>query len=148
MPSGSCTTLSELPGPLLDVLEAARRGVLSTLGEGGRIDSVPVCFARRGDDIVTAVDQKPKRGSELARVRNVARDPTVTLLVDHWEEEWTRLAWVMVRGEARLDSPGSATDELLARYPQYLRDAPRGPVIALTPTAVTWWAWSSVENAR
>jgi PPOX class probable F420-dependent enzyme len=147
MPAGSCTALSELPGSLLDVLEAARRGVLSTHGEGGRIDSVPVCFARRGDDIVTAVDQKPKRSGELARVRNLARDPTATLLVDRWDEEWTRLAWVMVRGEAHLDSPGSAADELLARYPQYLRDAPRGPVIALTPTTVRWWAWSPPENA-
>jgi PPOX class probable F420-dependent enzyme len=103
---------------------------------------VPVCFALRLGEIVIAVDQKPKRaGREPARVRNVRRRGDATLLVDRWDEDWTKLAWVMARGSARIDPPGSATAALVERYPQYRADPPRGDVIALRPERILWWTW-------
>jgi PPOX class probable F420-dependent enzyme len=123
----------------MGLLVGARRGVLATLDRVGAPHCVPVCFARRGAEIVTAVDQKPKRGGELSRIANIRRRPDATLLVDRWDEDWSRLAWVMVRATARLDLPGSAERQLLERYPQYRTDPPRGDVIALEPQRVFWW---------
>ncbi len=101
-----------------------------------------MCFARRGDDLVTAIDQKPKETDrEPARVANVRRHGRATLLIDRWDEDWTRLGWVMIRAAATLEPPGSASAELLERYPQYRDDPPAGQVIALTPERILWWLW-------
>ena len=140
MSSGTCRRLEELPPRALSLVQAARRAVLATLDERGSPHVVPVCFATRRGELVTAVDQKPKsRERELARVANVRRTPAATLLVDRWDEDWRQLGWVMFRGAARVDSPGSATAELLERYPQYRDDPPAGEVIALRPARVLWW---------
>lgn len=142
MPAGSCARLSDLPEPCARVLAEARRGTLATNGPDGVPHVVPVCYAVRNGEIVVEVDEKPKRGSKLQRVRNIERDPAAAFVVDRWDEDWTRLAWVMVRGEARIEPPGSAPPELVERYEQYRTDPPRGPVIAIRPRRINWWSWS------
>ena len=140
--TGSGRSLAELPPRAADVLNEARRAVLATVGASGTSHAVPVCFALRGSEIVTPIDHKPKSGRPLARVRNVERTGSATLLVDRWSEDWDRLAWIMVHASARLDLPGSADVALAGRYAQYRDTPPPGPVIALVPRRVVWWTAS------
>jgi PPOX class probable F420-dependent enzyme len=112
-----------------DLLGAARLAVLATIAPGGQPRLVPICFVL--DDtrpvIYTPLDDKPKRVVErrqLARVRDVLRDPRVSVLVDRWDEDWTRLAWLRCDGTATLLEPdlpdhGAAVAALRAKYPQY-----------------------------
>jgi PPOX class probable F420-dependent enzyme len=141
MSSGSCAALSELPDTPAQLLTEARRGVLATVDATGTPHAVPVCFALKNDEVVSAIDAKPKTTARLARVRNIEANPNAALLLDRWDEDWTRVGWVMVRGTARLERPGYGQDELLARYPQYASDPPGGDVIVLAPTRVLWWTW-------
>ena len=142
MAGGTCRTVDELPERAFDLVKAARRAVLATIDASGRPHAVPVCFALRGLEVVTAVDHKPKRSVRLGRVGNVDRTGVATLLIDRWDEDWTRLAWVMIRGRARVEPPGTAVDELQRRYEQYREQPPEGPVIVLAPDRVTWWRWA------
>ncbi|MBI2766851.1 MAG: TIGR03668 family PPOX class F420-dependent oxidoreductase [Chloroflexi bacterium] len=129
----------------LHLVESCRIAHLGTLARDGRPHLVPVCFAHLDGQFAIVVDEKPKRPGELARVRNIARDPRVTLLFDHYDDaDWTRLAWVRVEGEARVlargDSWPAALVALRARYPQYRAMALEGlPLIAITPTRVVTW---------
>ncbi|HCU95407.1 MAG TPA: TIGR03668 family PPOX class F420-dependent oxidoreductase [Actinobacteria bacterium] len=96
---------------------------LATLGPNGRPHIVPITFAVDGDQIYTAVDEvKPKTTAHLRRLRNIAADPRVSLLADHYEGDWERLWWVRADGTATLlGEPGQMTGplSLLARrYPQ------------------------------
>lgn len=141
MPAGTCRELAELAPGARSVLDGARRAVLATLSPDGSPHAVPVCWARRGEELVTAGDHKPKSGKELGRIRNVTRDARASMLFDRYSEVWEELGWVMVAGRARLDVPGSATDELAGRYEQYRRRPPEGPVIALAPERISWWTW-------
>jgi PPOX class probable F420-dependent enzyme len=141
MTGGSAASLGALPAPARALLEEARRAVLATIDDRDRAHAVPVCFALRNEEIVTAVDQKPKRGRPLARVAHVRSRGTATLVADRWDEDWSALAWVMVQGRAEIRPAGSADRELTARYPQYEGDPPRGEVIALVPERVLWWTW-------
>jgi PPOX class probable F420-dependent enzyme len=140
--TGSCDSLTELPPDAVAVLNEARRAVLATVSASGTPHAVPVCYALRGSGIVTAVDHKPKSGRPLARLRNVERTGSATLLVDRWSEDWDGLAWVMVHASARLDPPHTADDALARRYAQYRETPPSGPVIALVPRRVVWWTAS------
>jgi PPOX class probable F420-dependent enzyme len=148
VPTGSCGALSELPERAARVLEQARRAVLATVDRGGDAHAVPVCFAVRGTDLVTPVDFKPKSGKPLARLRNIEATRSATLLFDSWSEDWERLAWVMVRGAARLDSPGSADAALAERYAQYAERPPGGPVIVVTPGRIVWWTAAGSPRTR
>ncbi|MEA2615496.1 MAG: hypothetical protein QOE72_1279 [Chloroflexota bacterium] len=120
---------------------------LATAGAGGRPHLVPVTFAAAGDLIVTAVDHKPKRGTDLARLRNLRAEPRVCLLADHYEARWEALWWVRADGTARVLGPEedgrreAALDLLAAKYPQYRARRPDGPVIAVDVTRWTGWAW-------
>jgi PPOX class probable F420-dependent enzyme len=105
---------------------------------------VPVTFARVGDDaLVTAVDHKPKRTAALRRLRNIAANPAVCVLADHYEDDWTRLWWVRADGIAQVreaaDQP-AAVAALVARYPQYAERPPGGPVIVIE--VERWSGWS------
>lgn len=108
-------------------LAEARRAVLATTTPDGRARLVPICHVLLGDDVWTPIDEKPKRSAEprdLARIRDVRANPRVTLLVDRWAEDWTRLAWLRIEGEAAIAEPGvdgrgAAIDALRAKYPQY-----------------------------
>ena len=125
-------------------LAEARVARLATVGERGKPHVVPVTFAVDGDIIYFAVDGKPKRTRNLQRLRNIAANPSVSLLVDHYEEDWSRLWWVRVDGTARVaDDPTQsrhALDVLTARYPQYVRALPPGPVVTVTIDRITGWA--------
>lgn len=127
---------------MLALLSRARRAAFATNGSDGVPHVVPIGYAIRGDELVMEVDDKPKQGLELARTRNVRANPNVALLVDEWDEDWTRLAWVMIRGRARVDEPGGATDVLRAKYAQYGPDSLQGPVIVIEPRRINWWRWT------
>lgn len=124
------------------MLHAARRGVLTTIDRSGAPHAVPVCFAVVGRELVTAIDHKPKSARRPARLGNIERNPAAAMLFDRWDEDWHRLGWVLVRGLARVEAPGTGRAELVARYPQYAATPPAGDVIVLSPARVTWWLWS------
>ncbi len=125
--------------------EAAPVARLATLREDSRPHVVPVCFALDGDSVVSVVDDKPKRSPRLRRLDNVRAHPAVTLLVDHYEDDWTRLWWVRVDGTARLIEAGAehagAVDRLAAKYAQYREARPTGAVIAVE--VESWQGWSA-----
>ena len=143
MASGLVRKLGELPGPVRALLERERRGVMTTLDPDGRGHSVPVVFVVIGDEIVSPIDHKPKSGRRLHRVRNLERDGRITLLVDHWDEDWTRLAWVMVRAKATVvaEATPEVATALNARYSQYAPDEQHDAYIRMRPTGLTWWTW-------
>jgi PPOX class probable F420-dependent enzyme len=128
------------------MLAAARVARLATADAAGRPLVVPVCYALLADRIYSAVDAKPKRTRDLRRLRNVAENPRVSLVVDAWDEDWRRLRWVVVEGTAEALDHGAerarALDALIEKYPQYaamdLR-ATAGPVLAITPARVLAW---------
>lgn len=117
---------------------------LATVTQGGAPHLVPVCFVLDGDVLYSAVDHKPKRTDRLRRLANVAGEPRVCLLVDHYEEDWSRLWWVRVDGLARELEVGPqarrAAELLAAKYEQYRRSPPRGPVLRIE--AQRWRGWA------
>ena len=106
---------------------------------------VPVCFAILGDSLYITIDEKPKRVDiPLKRLRNILENPEVAVTVDRWDEDWRRLAWVMLRGRAEILADGAEHDRAQARlrerYPQYRSmDLAPLPVIALRIARVTAW---------
>lgn len=133
---------------LRERVAAARVGHLATLRPGGAPHLVPFCFVLDGDVLLTAVDAKPKRPptTPLARLRNIAADDRVSVLVDAWSEDWSRLWWVRVDGRARTLDAGSAEESAALRllrdkYAQYIESPPPGPVIAIQ--AERWSGWSA-----
>ena len=111
--------------------EDARVARLATVDPHGRPHVVPICFAIDGNRLYTAVDQKPKRTRRLQRLRNIEANPRVEVLIDHYDEDWTRLWWVRLRGAARIVEDRRALDLLAAKYRQYGERPPAGPVIAV-----------------
>lgn len=88
-------------------------------------------FVLEGDTLYTAVDEKPKRTRRLQRLRNIEANPAVEVLIDHYDEDWSRLWWVRLRGTARIADDPHALELLARKYPQYRETPPRGPVIAV-----------------
>ncbi len=118
---------------------------LATVDPDGRLHLVPIAFALAGDTLYSAVDAKPKRSRTLRRIENARRTPEVTVLVDHYDEDWSRLWWVRLRGRARVLDGGEEADralDLLAeKYGQY-GDAPPGlPVLAVD--VEEWRGWDA-----
>jgi PPOX class probable F420-dependent enzyme len=130
---------SSPPATAEERLAAARVGRLATVTAAGRPHVVPVCFALHEGRIVTAVDAKPKATTALARLDNVRATGRASLLVDHYEEDWSRLWWVRVDGPAEVLESEAAIDALAAKYGQYVAARPAGPVIAITPER--WRSW-------
>jgi PPOX class probable F420-dependent enzyme len=125
----------------------ARVARLATVGADGRPHLVPVVFALHDDTVYSAVDDaKPKATMRLRRLANIAANPAVALLADHYDEDWDVLWWVRADGTARViepDEPEAArARELLAtRYEQYRDAPPPGPVIAVA--VERWSGWSA-----
>ena len=121
----------------------ARVARLATIDPDGHPHLVPIVFALDGDTLYTAVDAKPKRSRRLRRIENARKRPHVTVLVDHYDEDWRRLWWVRLRGRARvLDAGGEAERalRLLAeKYEQYRREPPGLPVLAIDVRE--WRSW-------
>ena len=114
---------------------------LATVTDTGAPHLVPVVFALVGDTVWTGVDGKPKRSRMLQRLANIAADPRVSLLVDHYEEDWSQLWWVRVDGTAHVVTERTADGEvaLAAKYPQY-RDVPlAGPFIQVAVDRWRFW---------
>jgi PPOX class probable F420-dependent enzyme len=141
VPSGTCGSFAELPPPLQEVVSDSRRAVLATLDDRGRPHTVPVCFAIVEGEVASAVDRKPKSSSTLARIRNVRANADATVLFDRWSEDWQQLAWVMVRGNARVEPAGWGANDLVDRYPQYREAPPDGDVIVVRPNNIVYWTY-------
>jgi PPOX class probable F420-dependent enzyme len=124
-------------------LAHARIGRLATVTPVGHPHLVPVCFVLHDSRIYTAVDAKPKVTSALARLENVRATGRASLLVDHYEEDWTNLWWVRVDGVAEVMHSERALDALAAKYEQYRAARPAGPVIAIAPER--WRSWVASE---
>jgi PPOX class probable F420-dependent enzyme len=126
-------------------VDEARVGRLATVDAQGRPHLVPICFALDGDVLYSAVDEKPKRSRNLERLRNIRARPEATVLVDHYEENWSRLWWVRLRVEASVLEPDAESGRALAllaeKYEQYRREPPAGPVIRLDIRE--WLGWSA-----
>ena len=122
---------------------------LATVDAKGRPHLVPVCFAYDGKIFYTAVDQKPKRvpPERLVRVRNILAVPSVALLIDKYDEDWSQLWYILIRGTARLipkaarQEHASAIRKLKAKYGQYAQGmlADDAPVIRITPQRIIPW---------
>jgi len=120
----------------------ARVARLATADEG-QPHLVPVTFAVADDELFIAVDHKPKTTTNLRRLRNIAANPAVTLLVDQYDEDWTQLWWVRADGVARvLDTAPAAVALLVAKYPQYQANPPTGPVIVVRVDRWSGWAFA------
>jgi PPOX class probable F420-dependent enzyme len=121
----------------------ARVGRLATLTIEGRPHIVPCCFVLDDQTVYSAVDAKPKSTLALRRLENVRTNPSCSLLVDHYADEWAELWWVRVDGAARVMDPGDeqarALALLKAKYKQYRETTPPGPVIALD--IALWRMW-------
>jgi PPOX class probable F420-dependent enzyme len=119
---------------------------LATVGAGGEPRVVPCCFAVDGDVLYTAVDDvKAKSTLDLRRVADIRERPTVALVVDHYDDDWSQLWWVRARGDAHVVTDGEERIRALAllaeKYPQYRAQPPPGAVIAVTITE--WRSWSA-----
>jgi PPOX class probable F420-dependent enzyme len=117
---------------------------LATVRPDGAPHIVPVCFAVAAGTIYSAVDGKPKRTPDLARLANIAAEPRVALLADRYADDWTRLWWVRVDGDARVVTDAAERERALAAlsaaYPQYAETPPRGPVLAVEPRRFSGWS--------
>jgi PPOX class probable F420-dependent enzyme len=125
---------------------AARIAHLATADPTARPHLVPVVFALDGDTVMLAVDHKPKRTTRLKRLANIAANPSVCLLTDHYEEDWDRLWWARAEGKARvLPSPDQSPEAahgirlLTAKYQQYADRPPGGPVVEVS--VLNWSGW-------
>lgn len=123
-----------------------RVGRLATADAAGRPLVVPVCYAFDGRVVWSAVDAKPKRTKNLRRLRNIDENPHVCLVVDQWDEDWSRLSYVIVEGTAevleRQQQTSQAISLLVEKYPQYRPmglDREPGAVIRITPTRLIAW---------
>jgi PPOX class probable F420-dependent enzyme len=133
-----------MPDEARERFAAARVARLATVSADGRPHLVPLCFAVEGDTIFSAVDEKPKATTALARLRNIEAQERVSLLVDHYDDEdWTRLWWARADGVARVETAvPDAVALLRERYPQYRSMTLDGPVIVVD--VVRWSGWSAV----
>jgi PPOX class probable F420-dependent enzyme len=138
-------TLDDLPGWAGELLSSARVARLGLLDERDLPRVLPVTFAVFEGAVWSAIDQKPKRAGEPARVRRLRRRPDAALLVDRYDEDWSRLAWVELRGPVTIQPIGPALDALALRYDQYRADPPPGPLLRLEVRDAVWWRAS--ENS-
>jgi PPOX class probable F420-dependent enzyme len=125
---------------------------LATVDSDSRPHIVPITFALLDEQtIVTPVDHKPKRTVELRRLRNIAANPAVAVLADHYGDDWDDLWWVRADGTGRIVASGqetrlraAAVDALAGRYPQYREVPPTGSLIVIT--VGRWSGWSATPD--
>jgi PPOX class probable F420-dependent enzyme len=141
---GCSASVAELPKWARALLEASRLAHLGIVDDEAGPRVLPVTYALSAGALVSAVDHKRKdaRPDRLARVRWLRSRPRAALTVDHYDEDWSRLAWVQAIGEVSILDAAEAPDALAAlveRYPQYRDHVPAGPVLSLAPDRFVWW---------
>jgi PPOX class probable F420-dependent enzyme len=144
--------MGTIPVSIAGFIAEGRVGRLATADPSGQPFVVPICYAFDGAALFSAIDAKPKtpgRG-ELKRIRNIRENPRVSVVIDRYDEEWTRLRYVIIQGKAEILTTGAAfshgVDLLLAKYPQYRSmglDRDAGLMIRVEPGRVTAWQYSS-----
>ena len=132
-------------------LDRVRVAHLATADGAGAPHVVPICFALVGESLYVSIDEKPKHSApmRLRRVRNIEANPQVAVVADVYDDDWTRLGFVLVRGRARIlidgDEHRRAIDSLRERYVQYRAMAlEERPVIAIDIERVT--SWGRINN--
>ena len=124
-------------------LTSARVARLGTSDGAGTVRLVPVCFAVVDEFVVSAVDHKPKRTGQLRRLDDMRATGSATVLIDHYDEDWSQLWWVRVRGRAEVLTAGAerevALDALVAKYAQYRERRPAGDVWRVAIDELRWW---------
>lgn len=132
-------------------LESARHGYLSTASPNGDPHLQPVVFQVVGDSVYIAIDEKPKTTLRLRRLTNIESNPRFALLVDHYDDDWSQLWWILLRGPAEVLWPSEwdaeeAEDVIAAlrtKYPQYeSMELEQRPLLKLTPDRITRWSAS------
>ena len=132
-------------------LDDRRVARLATADAGGRPHVIPICFALVGDTVYFTIDEKPKGARPLKRMTNMAENPSVALVADRYDEDWSRLGWVMIQGRAEILEAGDEHDraqaDLRARYHQ-LRDMriEELPVVAIRIERALDWGSLRTDN--
>ena len=135
-------TLDTLPRWASELVAMARVARLAYLDGDARPRVLPVTFAVAGDAIWSAIDEKPKRAAEPARVEYLRRRPEAALLVDEYDDDWSRLAWLQLLGRVDVlppDSAPEAMDALAAKYAPYAERTPPGPLLRLSVERSRQW---------
>jgi len=134
-----------------DALRSARVARLGTADADGAVRLVPVCFALVDAWLVSAVDHKPKRTGQLRRLDDMRASGSATVLIDQYDEDWSQLWWIRVRGSAEVLTAGverdTALDALVAKYAQYRERPPAGAVYRIAMDEVRSWR-ATPEPAR
>jgi len=119
---------------------------LATVSRDGRPHIVPITFAATDEALYFAVDRKPKKTTDLQRLRNIEANPAVSVLFDHYDDDWNNLWWVRIDGHARVVREGPDFNEAIAllteRYPQYRTATPGGPAVKITIDRMSGWSAS------
>jgi PPOX class probable F420-dependent enzyme len=145
-----------IPAAVAGFISEGRVGRLGTADASGQPLVVPICYAFDGESLFSAVDAKPKtqRPEGLKRIKNIRDNAKVSVVIDRYDEDWTRLQYVIIQGEAQLLTGGAdfsrGADLLLAKYPQYRamglsRDS--GLMIKVSPARVTQWQFDRGHRA-
>jgi PPOX class probable F420-dependent enzyme len=125
-------------------VRAARVAHLATADASGQPLVIPICFAFDGKEFFSPIDEKPKRTTRLKRVRNIEENPKVSLIIDRYDEDWHRLAYLLIRGTAKILLRGQRHRKgvylLRRKYPQYRSMAINDrPMIVIIPKQLTSW---------
>ena len=127
------------------LVSSARVGHLATVRRDGRPHVVPICFVLLGEHVYSAVDDKPKRHRRLQRLSNIAATGTASLLVDEYDDDWSRLWWIRLDGWARLVDKTAEAEQAIRslsdKYPQYRDQPPPGPLLVVE--VQRWVGWSA-----
>jgi PPOX class probable F420-dependent enzyme len=130
----------------LRLLRSARIAHLATADKSDQPHVIPICFAFDGKHFFSPIDEKPKRTApnKLKRLKNIQENPNVALVIDHYDEDWRKLAYVLVFGKARILLSGArhrgAVRLLRKKYPQYRAMAiDDRPMISITPKTTRAW---------
>ena len=131
-----------------EFVAAARLAHLATADASGAPHNVPLCYWFDGEHIYFAIDEKPKRqtGLALKRMRNIAENPRVAVVIDHYEEDWSQLAYVLIRGHARVvEDPEEYLVALRHLRDKYLlyrgmsMTPEKNPIVKIEPESVHAW---------
>ena len=135
-------TLQELPGWARELVESGRVGRLALVDDRDRPRVLPVTYALAEGAVWSAIDEKPKRAAEPARVRYLRRRPQAALCVDRYSGDWSQLAWVQLLGRVEIlpaAEGAAALEALAARYEPYRERTPPGPLLRLSVERSLCW---------